>query len=147
MKINEKIRFMRESKNWTQADMAEKLNMSVGSYRKIEQGQSKADHHKLERFAQLFDVDLLELMSLGDGHVIFISDSNHSPCNVIGSYTEIALEFQKLQMVIMHKDEKLNHKDEILNHKDEILNHKDEIIEQLRTEIDLLKNVIELMKR
>jgi transcriptional regulator with XRE-family HTH domain len=126
MKINEKIRFMRESKNWTQADMAEKLNMSVGGYRKIEQGQSKADHHKLERFALLFDVDLLELMSLGDGHVIFIGDSNHSLCNVIGSSAEIAFEIQKLQMTITHKDE---------------------TIEQLRNEIGLLKEVIELMKR
>ena len=116
---------MRESKNWTQADMAEKLNMSVGGYRKIEQGQSKADHHKLERFAQLFDVDLLELMSLGDGHVIFIGDSHNSLCNVIGASTEIAFEIQKLQMQ---------------------LSHKDETIEQLRNENNLLKEMIELMK-
>ncbi len=133
MKINEKIRVMRESKNWTQADMAEKLNMSVGGYRKIEQGQSKADHHKLERFAQLFDVDLLELMSLGDGHVIFIGDSNHSLCNVIGSSAEIAFEIQKLQMAITHKDETLN--------------HKDEIIDFQKREIARLEEIIALMKK
>jgi len=133
MKINEKIRLMRESKNWTQADMAEKLNMSVGGYRKIEQGQSRADHQKLERFAQLFDVDLLELMSLGDGHVIFISDSNHSPCNVIGSSTEIAFEMQKLQMAITHKDETLN--------------HKDEIIELQKRDIARLEEIVALMKK
>lgn len=126
MKINEKIRLMRESKNWTQADMAEKLNMSVSGYRKIEQGQSKADHQKLERFAQAFGVDLLELMSLGDGHVILINDSNHSPCNVIGSSSEIAFEIQKLQI---------------------LLSHKDEIIEQLRNENKLLKEMVELMKK
>jgi transcriptional regulator with XRE-family HTH domain len=126
MKINEKIRLMRESKNWTQADMAEKLNMSVGGYRKIEQGQSRADHQKLERFAQLFDVDLLELLSLGDGHVILVSDSNNHAFNIIGSSAEIAFEIQKLKSEVKFQQE---------------------IIELQKRDIARLEEIIALMKK
>lgn len=34
MKFHEKIRFMRQSKNWSQEDMADKLGMSVAGYAK-----------------------------------------------------------------------------------------------------------------
>ncbi len=117
---------MRESKNWTQADMAEKLNMSVGGYRKIEQGQSRADHQKLERFAQLFDVDLLELLSLGDGHVILVSDSNNHAFNIIGSSAEIAFEIQKLKSEVKFQQE---------------------IIELQKRDIARLEEIIALMKK
>ena len=46
----------------------------------------------------MFDIDLLELMSLGDGHVILVSDSKNNAYNIIGSSTEIAFEVQKLKM-------------------------------------------------
>ncbi len=43
MKFHEKIRFMRQSKNWSQEDMADKLGMSVAGYAKIEQGRTDAN--------------------------------------------------------------------------------------------------------
>ena len=39
MKVHEKIRLIRESKHWSQEDMAEKLNMSLNGYVKIERGE------------------------------------------------------------------------------------------------------------
>jgi transcriptional regulator with XRE-family HTH domain len=125
MKVQEKIRAMRESKNWSQEEMATKLNMSVNGYSKIERGETNPHISKLKRIAQELDVDILELMSEGR-NVYLISDNSNHGCNVIGSTTEIAFEIQKLQMQ---------------------LSHKDETIEQLRNEINLLKEVIELMKR
>lgn len=38
MKVNEKIRLMREMNYWTQEDMAEKMSMSLNSYSKLERG-------------------------------------------------------------------------------------------------------------
>ncbi len=126
MKIHEKIRSMRESSNWSQEEMAEKLNMSVNGYSKIERGETKSYIPKLEQIAKVFDVHLFELMT-NDRNVYLISDNgNNHGFNVIGSSAEIAFEIQKLQMTISHKDE---------------------TIEQLRNENKLLKDVIELMKR
>ncbi len=117
---------MRESSNWSQEEMAEKLNMSVNGYSKIERGETKSYIPKLEQIAKVFDVHLFELMT-NDRNVYLISDNgNNHGFNVIGSSAEIAFEIQKLQMTISHKDE---------------------TIEQLRNENKLLKDVIELMKR
>lgn len=125
MKVQEKIRSMRESKNWSQEEMATKLNMSVNGYSKIERGETNPKISKLKQIAQELDVDVLELLS-ESRHIYLISDNgNNHGCNVIGSSIEIAFEIQKLQMQ---------------------LSHKDETIEQLRNENKLLKDMIELMK-
>jgi transcriptional regulator with XRE-family HTH domain len=47
MKVHEKIRNLREAKNWSQEEMAAKLNMSVNGYSKIERGETKAYIPKL----------------------------------------------------------------------------------------------------
>jgi transcriptional regulator with XRE-family HTH domain len=126
MNVHEKIKLLRETKNWSQEDMAEKLNMSVNGYSKIERGETKPYNPKLEKIAEIFDIDLLELISANDKNVYLISDNSNNGCNVIGSSSEIAFEIQKLQMTMTHKDE---------------------LIEQLRAEITLLKEVVSLMKK
>lgn len=122
MKVAEKIRSIRKSKDWTQEEMAEKLNMCVNAYAKIERGETNALNPKIEKIAQILGVELFELISM-DKNVYFANDNWSN--NVIGSSTEIAFEIQKLQMQ---------------------LSHKDETIEQLRNEITLLKEMIALMR-
>lgn len=123
MKVAEKIRSIRKSKNWTQEEMADKLNMCVNAYAKIERGETNTLNPKLEKIAQLFGIDLFDLISMDKN--VYVANDN-STNNVIGSSTEIAFEIQKLQLQ---------------------LSHKDEIIEQMRNEITLLKDMIELMKK
>jgi transcriptional regulator with XRE-family HTH domain len=123
MKIQEKIRFMRESRHWSQEEMADKLGMSTNGYAKIERGETRAFIPKLEQIAEIFDVDLMELMSFGERQVVVMGDGNNA-LNVIGS-TELAFEIQKLQLVVSHKDELL-------------AQQKQEIV-QLREMVALLK--------
>ena len=49
MSVHDTIRTMREFNQWTQEDMAEKLNISVNGYSKIERGKSKLTLEKLEQ--------------------------------------------------------------------------------------------------
>jgi transcriptional regulator with XRE-family HTH domain len=53
MKVHEKIRFLREAKNWSQEEMAKKLNLSVNGYSKIERGETKTYNPKLEDIAKV----------------------------------------------------------------------------------------------
>ncbi len=115
MKIQEKIRFMRESRHWSQEEMADKLGMSTNGYAKIERGETRAFIPKLEQIAEAFEVDLMELLSFGEKNFFAIGDSNNGFCNITGS-SELAFENQKLQLVISHKDELLSYqKQEITN--------------------------------
>ena len=137
MEVHEKIRFLREAKNWSQEDMAEKLNMSISGYSKIERGETKAYIPKLEQIAEAFEVNLLELIPQ-NGNSIFLNNNNGS--NIIGSPTELAFENQKLQLQLEMKDKELAMKDKELAMKDKELAMKDREIENLREIIALLKN-------
>lgn len=70
MKVHEKIRYMRQSKNWSQEEMADKLGMSVAGYAKIEQGRTDAHYSKLEQIANVFGIGVMELLSVGERNVI-----------------------------------------------------------------------------
>lgn len=105
MKIQEKIRFIREARDWSQEEMAAKLNMSTNGYAKIERGETKASIPKLEQIADIFGVELMELLSFGEKHVAFLLGDSNSGCNVIVGSSELAFEIQKLQLIVSHKDE------------------------------------------
>lgn len=66
MKVHEKIKFMRESKGWTQEEMADKLELSVNGYANIERGETDVQISRLEKIAEIFGIELLELFSFGE---------------------------------------------------------------------------------
>ncbi|MEI6544173.1 MAG: helix-turn-helix transcriptional regulator [Methylococcales bacterium] len=112
MKFHEKIRFMRQSKNWSQEDMADKLGMSVAGYAKIEQGRTDANFSKLEQIASVFELDVVELLSFGEKNVIcLIGDNSVNISQIIGSSKELIFEMQKLQLGLEHKEAMLAQKD------------------------------------
>lgn len=104
MKVHEKIRTLREAKNWSQEEMAKRLNMSVNGYSKIERGETKAYIPKMEQIAEVFEVDLLELIPK-NGNSICLNNNNGS--NIIGSPAELTFEIEKLQLMLEMKDKEL----------------------------------------
>ena len=54
MGMHDKIRMMREIRQWSQEDMADKMNMSLSGYAKIERGETKLHYDKLVQIAQIF---------------------------------------------------------------------------------------------
>ena len=71
MNVNEKIRIMREVRNWTQEKMAETLGISHNGYAKIERGETKLYLEKLNQIAQIFNINLSDLVSDNDKNVFF----------------------------------------------------------------------------
>lgn len=115
-KLNEKIRMLREAKSWSQEEMANKLGMSTNGYAKLERGETRLYLSKIERIADVFDVDILELMSLGEKNVIWYNqESNNSNFNIIGGNQELEAELSLLKQSLLYKDEIIRHKDEIIN--------------------------------
>ncbi len=130
MKVNEKIRFLREQNNWSQEEMANKLHMSKNGYSKIERGETRLTIPKLEQISEIFDIDVLELMSLGEKNILLFQEKNN--VSFISSSYELSAEIRHLKTIIEHKDE-------IILSKDEIIAQKDNIIEAQKREIALLK--------
>ena len=130
MSVNEKIRTIRETRNWSQEDMAEKMNMYKNGYAKIERGETKLNLHKLEQIANIFNIDVLELIKNDDKNVLFFMNDHNT--NYYGSNENLTSEIDRLKLTISHKDE--------------LLKQRDLVIEQKDSEISALKEIISLLK-
>lgn len=128
MKVNEKIRFLRENRNWSQEEMAEKLNMSTNGYSKIERGETRMTLPKLEQISAIFGIDVLELMSLGENNILLFQEKEN--ISFINSPQELASEIRLLKQA-------LSHKDEIIAQKDALLASQQRENELLRKQLDL----------
>ena len=125
MSVNEKIRKFREAKDWSQEQMAEKLNMSLNGYAKIERGESKIYLDKLEQIAQVFDIDVVELMQSDGKNICFQIESPLGSVYQGGGETQLLIEVERLKLALSHAREK----EELLN---KLLEEKDNEIKALR---------------
>ena len=118
MKIQEKIRFMRESKKMSQEEMADKLGMSTYGYSKIERGETKANIPKLEQIADVLEIDLMELLTFGEKNVAcLIGDNNQNSNNITeNSSTDLAFEVQKYRLIVEHQQTIIACKDKEIAH-------------------------------
>lgn len=64
MKVHEKVRKIRELKNFSQENMAEQLQMSVNGYAKIERGEVGLQMDKLEKIADVLGMGVVDLLTV-----------------------------------------------------------------------------------
>ncbi len=76
MSVNEKIKLVREAKGFTQEQVAEKLQMSKNGYGDIERGATDPKLSKLEKIAEVFNMELSELVDLTDKGTVNVNFSN-----------------------------------------------------------------------
>ncbi|TFV09191.1 helix-turn-helix domain-containing protein [Muribacter muris] len=132
---------MREIRKWSQEEMAEKMNMSLNGYARIERGETKLSLEKLEQIANIFNMDALEFMQTANKGVYFMLNDSADNNNVTyyGSNELSAVEIEKLKLIIQNKDN-------LILFKDELLKNKDNLLVQKQNEIDALKEIITLLK-
>lgn len=128
MSVNEKVRLFRELNQWSQEEMAERMNMSVAGYAKIERGETNISLHKLKQIASVLQIDLLDLVSTHDSGVILVggeNNQNHFRNNYYGNQAA-ELEVEKLNLE---------------------LKHKDELLKQRENELETLRDIVNLLKQ
>lgn len=126
MDITENIKKYREENQWSQAEMAEKMNMTLNGYAKIERGETNLNLYRLEQIANIFNMDLLELMNTNGRGIFFLMNENGDNKNYCGDNEKDYLaEIEKLKLS---------------------LSHKDDIIQKQNDEIIALKEIITLLK-
>ena len=137
MKINEKIRQLREQHQLSQENMADKLGMSVTGYGKIERGEVRSNLSRLEQISEVFDMDICELLSVGETEKVYFNNSSNESINSNNSnHFLFAVGNDNLEKVIQQLQL-------ILSHKDELLAQKDKIINGLEREVELLRKLQE----
>lgn len=138
MKTTEKIREQRENLNWSQEQMAEKLNLTANGYAKIERGETKLYLDRLEQIAQIFNVDITKL--LPDKELVIvcdndttIGDNSNSNSNNIhlrsSNDSTLVKEIERLQAIIEQKDILLTEKDQRITEKEQHIQRLDKMIQ------------------
>lgn len=134
MGMHDKIRLMREVRQWSQEEMANKMNMSVSGYAKIERGETKLHYDKLVQIAHIFNMNLSDLIDSDKGVIFCMNDNSDYIYTNYGNISETTLiELEKLKL-------SLSHKDELISYKDSLLVQKDQEIQSLKKIISLLEN-------
>ena len=113
MSVNEKIKLVREAKGFTQEQVAEKLQMSKNGYGDIERGATDPKLSKLEKIAEVFNMELSELVDLTDKgtvNVNFSQSNKHHQNNVyVGSQTaqlkeqQLINDFQNKEITLLKR--------------------------------------------
>jgi len=116
MKINDKVRFMRKERNWTQEAMAEKLGITVNSYSNIERGITDIQNSRLEQIANIFEIDLLDLYNFAEKAVnCSMGDNNNQNIqNLIFSQEATTFELQKMQLLVQQQTKEISYLKEII---------------------------------
>ncbi len=124
VKIYEKIKLFRQLKNWTQEETAEKLEMSPSGYGGIERGDTDVSLSRLERIAEVLEIDLADLFDVEKKQIFNFggTHSNHQQTwysNLSPEQMQLKYEFEKQQLTI----------------------------DNLQKEVAYLKEIVELMKK
>jgi transcriptional regulator with XRE-family HTH domain len=111
MQIHEKLRVMRQCKNWTQEELAEKLGWSVKGYAKIERGEVGVKLDKLAKVAEVFGVDIQEFVDTKEKTVFNFAENctqqgNNIHCIVL-SETQCAHELEKAQLLLQERNREI----------------------------------------
>lgn len=137
MTIQDNIRCIREQQNLTQETMAEQLNMTTSGYAKIERGETQLKFEKLEKIAQIFNMDIVELLELNKSGDVHIQSPNNIGGNATTNYflnanEKLSLEIEKLNLQLEYQAQLLINKDELINEKDKQIQALNEIVALLK---------------
>lgn len=107
--------------------------MSLNGYAKIERGESKIYLDKLEQIAQVFDIDVVELMHSDGKNICFQIESPLDSVYQGGGETQLLVEIERLKLALSHASEK----EMLLN---TLLSQREKEIQTLEELINILKN-------
>lgn len=62
MGLGVKLRRLRQQRNWSQAEVAQRLDISQPAYNKWESDQAKPNVQNLMKISEVYDIDIYELL-------------------------------------------------------------------------------------
>jgi len=137
MSVNEKIRLIREAKNLTQEQVAEELGISPSVYGDIERGDNDPKLSKLQKIADIFEIELSELIRLSEKENLTINVTNYQENG----------KFTKSKVYINPTNSELEKQLLIIELKDKELALQQREIENLQEQVLQLKEINALLKK
>ena len=114
MEVYEKIRFIRMFKGWSQDEIAEKLQMTINGYAKIEQGKVDVNLSRLKQISEALGIELEQLVGLNETNVFnFIENFHslilHSQQSHHNTNEPCQHELEKANLIITQRDKEIDY--------------------------------------
>lgn len=87
MDVGEKIKKLRELKNYTQQYMSEQLDLSLSGYGKIERNETDISLSRLEKIASVLGVDMNTILTFEEKHIFNLNNNQLANGIVQNQYT------------------------------------------------------------
>lgn len=110
MQVGQKIKKVREIRNYTQEYVATKLGITQESYSKIEANKTQVSTQRLEKIADILDINMLDLLAFDDKFVF----------NNINNSYEHSQENAKIIFVNQSENEKELYEQIVAQYKEQI---------------------------
>ena len=128
MEVHEKIRKIRELKNFSQENMAEQLQMSVNGYAKIERGEVGLQMDKLEKIADVLGMDVVDLLTVEKNLVFLNMENSTNSANYYASQEQYVIEIEKLKQQNGYLQAMLMEKEKLITWQKQQLDSLNELI-------------------
>ncbi|OUD15040.1 hypothetical protein TPSD3_04915 [Thioflexithrix psekupsensis] len=128
--IYKKIKAMRVLKEWSQEETANRLNLAVSSYAKIERGETDISLSRLAQIAEVMETDFEQLLQLNERNVLSVLEDciNHGKIsskflgnNIFLTETECVHELEKSQLLLKEREKEIFYLKEQVTHLKEML--------------------------
>lgn len=117
---NQKIKMLREMRNYTQEHMADVLNISQRSYSSIENGQTQLSVDRLFQIAEALQVNIGDIVGSENQYVYHNNFNNHAPQNkgsLVFNQDNFEEQRQLYERMLKSKDEEISFLKEMLKKK------------------------------
>jgi transcriptional regulator with XRE-family HTH domain len=138
MELPNKLKLIRTLKNWTQEEVADKLDISSHAYAKMERGEMDINFSRLQKIAEVMDIGLLQLFGLDEKNVFnLMGDQNGDHNNQCIDNNWNINSLSNDQMEYKHQLEKFYL----------MLEQQQKEIDYLKQQINDLRNIIHLLNK
>jgi transcriptional regulator with XRE-family HTH domain len=125
MEIGQKIKKVRELRNLTQDYIASKIGMTQESYSKIESSRNNISIQKLEKIAEILEVNPSDLLNFDENRVLLKFENTHNNTQV-GYFNEIESVKQLYEKMLLQKCEEIETLKQV--YEKSLVQQRDEII-------------------
>ena len=126
IKIGERIKHLREQRNYSQDYVASKLSISQRAYSKIETGETNLSVDKLLKIAEVLEMSLNKILDM-DGNAVYNNFHTHNGEGIVMQKTYKERENDLVDQLLKSKDEQialLKTHNELLTKQFEVLSQK-----------------------
>lgn len=121
MILGQRIKKLRELKNYSQSFMADQLQINQGSYSKIESGETDIPYSKLEQIAKILGLNPEDIISFNENFIFNLMNNKTANGLVINNQTSQQIEKTLYEQYIETLKEEITHLKLLI---DKLLNNK-----------------------